>query len=147
MSGISNHFDAMVAIQGILQALTLPGLNTFLIQEVPIYQDSQLPLPYVSISPFGPESTEDVTNGIDGVNYGIAICIVASQNLTDLEQRLAWRQKMRSNLNNRSIANFMNYNLKVEMKNVVEVQAILGNNRFVSGFVVRAYFEEPRLQT
>lgn len=145
MSGLSNHYDTMTAIKSIIDTLSLPGLNTSIIQEVAEYQDGQQSLPFVSISPFGPERTGDELNDRDGVYYGTLICIIGKKNVTSLEQRLGWRQSIRRKLNNTSLSSLgMNYNLKVEPGSVVEPRPFFERAAFVSGMIVRAFFQEPR---
>jgi|GEM_PF-2827152 len=146
MAGISNHFDTLTAIKSIVDGLSLTGLTGgSVVQEIATYLDGQTPLPFISISPYGPEKLGDELNDRDGVYYGVAVCIVGKPDVTSLEQRLAWRQTLRRNLNNHSFASLgMNYNLEVEPGNVVEPQAWFDRNAFVSGFVVRAFFQEPR---
>ena len=146
MPGISNHYDALTAIKSVIDGLSLAGLTGgSVIQEVATYLDGQIPLPFISISPYGPEKLGDELNDRDGAYYGIAVCIIAKPDVTSLEQRLAWRQSLRRNLNNTAIAGLgQNYNLEVEPGNVVEPRAWFDRNAFVSGFVVRAYFQEPR---
>lgn len=146
MPGISNHYDSLAAIKTIIDALSLSGLTGgSVIQEVATYQDGQTPLPFISISPYGAERVGDELNDRDGVYYGIAVCIVGKPDVTSLEQRLGWRQTLRRNLNNHSIAGLdQNYNVVVEPGNVIEHRAWFDRNAFVSGFIVRAYFQEPR---
>ncbi len=146
MSGISNHYDTMTAVKSIIDGLALTGLTGgTVIQEVCIYQDGQTPLPFVSVSPYGPEKLGDELNDRDGAYYGVAVCIVAKPDVSSLEQRLGWRQTIRRNLHNQSMAGLnQNYNLEVEPSNVVEPRAWFDRNAFVSGFVVRAFFQEPR---
>ena len=146
MSGISNHYDTLTAIKSIIDGLSLSGLTGgTVIQEVVAYQDGQQVLPFVSIAPFGPEKLDDELNAFDGVYYGVSVCIVAKPDVSSLETRLGWRQKMRRNLNNHAISGMpSNYNLKVEPGNVVEPTAWFDRKAFVSGFVVRAYFQEQR---
>ena len=146
MAGISNHFDSLTAIRSVIQGLSLTGLTGgVVIQEVTTYLDGSQILPFISISPYGPEKMGDELNDRDGVYYGVAVCIVGKPDVTSLEQRLSWRQSLRRNLNNRAIGGLgMNYNLKVEPGNVVEPRAWFDRNAFVSGFIVRAFFQEPR---
>jgi hypothetical protein len=147
MAGISNHYDTLTAVKSIVDGLSLSGLTGgSVIQEVATYQDGQTPLPFISISPYGPEKLGDELNDRDGVYYGVAVCIVGKPAPISLEQRLGWRQTLRRNLNNHQVSGLsMNYNLVVEPGNVVEPKAWFDRNAFVSGFVVRAYFQEPRI--
>lgn len=147
MSGISNHFDSMTQIKAIINGLSLTGLSGgTVIQEVASNLTGTITTPFVSISPYGPEKLDDELNSLDGVYYGILVAIIGKQDVTSLEQRLGWRQSMRRNLNNKPLGGGLtaNYNLKVEPGNVVEPRAWFDQNVFVSGFVVRAYFQEPR---
>jgi hypothetical protein len=116
------------------------------IQEVAEYQDNQQTLPFVSISPYGPEQVADELNDRDGVYYGTLVAIIGKKDVTSLEQRLGWRQTIRRNLNNRTsgLTNSYQYNYKVEPGNVVEVKAYFDRKLFISGMVVRSYFQEPR---
>ena len=60
MPGISNHFDTLTAIKALIDGLSLPGLTGgTLIQEVSTYLDGTKRLPFVSISPYGPEKLGD----------------------------------------------------------------------------------------
>jgi hypothetical protein len=146
MAGISNHYDTLVAIKAIIDGLALTGLTGgTVIQEVATYLDGQQTLPFISISPYGPERVGDELNDRDGVYYGTLVAIIAKPSVTALETRLGWRQTMRRALKNRSLSGLvMNYNLDVEPGNVVEPRAWFDRNAFVSGLVVRAFFQEPR---
>lgn len=145
MPGLSNHYDTMTAIKSIVDALSLPDLNASVVQEVAEYQDGQQSLPFVSISPYGPEQTGDELNDRDGIYYGTLVCIIGKKNVTSLEQRLSWRQSIRRKLNNTSLSSLgMNYNLKIEPGNVVEPRPFFERAAFVSGMIVRAFFQEPR---
>jgi hypothetical protein len=146
MSGISNHYDAIVAVKAIIDGLSLSGLTGgTVIQEVATYQDGQVALPFISVSPYGPERLNNELNDRDGVYYGILVAILAKPDVNSLETRLGWRQKLRRNLNNHSISSLgSNYNLTVEPSNVLEPRAWFDRNSFVSGFIVRAWFQETR---
>ncbi|WP_010588007.1 hypothetical protein [Schlesneria paludicola] len=146
MSGLSNHYDTIVAVKTIIDALNLSGLSGgTVVQEVAEYLDGLIPLPFVSISPYGPEKLGDEFNDRDGVYYGVLVAIIGKKEVTSLEQRLAWRQSMRRKLNNVSLFGLgQNYNLEVEPGNVIEPRAYFDRKAFVSGFVVRAFFQEPR---
>lgn len=145
MSGLSNHYDTICAIKSVIDGLSLAGLTGgTVIQEVAECLDGTI-TPFVSISPYGPERIDDELNDRDGVYYGTLITIIGKRDATSLEHRLGWRQAMRRNLNNVAIASLgQNYNMKVEPGNVIEPRAALDQNVFASGFVVRAYFQEPR---
>ena len=146
MSGISNHYDMLTAIKTIVDGLSLSGLTGgTVIQEVATYQDTQITLPFVSISPYGPEKLGDEFNDRDGAYYGVLVAIIAKPSVTSLETRLGWRQAMRRHLNNTAVAGLgQNYNMTVEPGAVVEPKAWFDRNFFVSGFVVRCFFQEPR---
>lgn len=146
MSGLSNHYDAITAIKAIIDGLSLSGLTGgTAIQEVADYEDRQQTLPFISISPSGPEKMGDELNDRDGCYYGVLVAIIAKQNVTSLEQRLGWRQSMRRHLHNASLPGLgQNYNLQVEPGPVVEPGAYFDRKAFVSTFVVRASFQEPR---
>lgn len=146
MPGTSNHFDAMVAIKSLIDGLSLTGLTGgTVIQEVSTQLDGNRTLPFISISPFGPERMGDELNDRDGVYYGIYIAIVARPDVNSLETRLGWRQTLRRRLNNTSLTGLsQNYNLKVEPGEAVETKAWFDRNVFISGFTVRAFFQEPR---
>ncbi|WP_397570656.1 hypothetical protein [Schlesneria sp. T3-172] len=146
MAGLSNHYDAIIAIKDIIDGLSLEGLTGgTVIQEVATSLDGQIPLPFVSISPYGPERVGDETDARDGAYYGALVAIIAKPSVTDLEQRLAWRQSIRRAMKNRSLDGLpQNYNLDVEPGNVVEPRAWFDRDAFVSGMVVRVFFQEPR---
>ena len=146
MAGLSNHFDTLTAVKAIIDGLAMPGLaGGTVIQEVATYQDGLQVLPFVSISPFGPERLADELNDRDGAYYGVLVSIMAKPDVNSLETRLGWRQTLRRNLNNRAIVGLgQNYNLTVEPGNTVESKAWFDRNAFVSSFVVRAFFQEPR---
>lgn len=145
MSGVSNHYDMLTAVKAIIDGLSLSGLTGgTVIQEVATYQDADRTLPFVSISPYGPEKLGDEFNDRDGAYYGVLVAIIAKSDVTALETRLGWRQTMRRNLNNHQLSGGQNYNLEVEPGNVVEIRAWFDRNAFVSGFVVRGYYQELR---
>jgi hypothetical protein len=117
------------------------------IQEMATYQDGQSMLPFVSISPYGPERIPQYGgfNDRDECDYGVLVAIIAKPDVNTLETRLGWRQKMRRHLNNADpVANGQSYNMIVEPGSVVEPKAWFDRNGFVSGFVVRAKFQEVR---
>jgi len=146
MAGISNHFDTLTAIKAVIDGLALTGLTGgTVIQEVPNYLDQAQTLPYISISPFGPEKMGDELNDRDGCYYGVLVAIIAKRLVADLEQRLGWRQSIRRKLNNTAISGLgQNYNLMIEPQSAVELRAFFDRNMFVSSMMVRAYFQEPR---
>lgn len=146
MPGVSNHYDALMAIKTLLDGLALPGLSGgTVVQEVATYQDGTVTLPFVSLSPYGPEKLADALNDRDGACYGVLVAIMAKPDVNSLETRLGWRQSMRRRLNNTSLTELgQNYNLTVEPGNTIEHRAWFDRNAFVSGFVVRACFQEPR---
>lgn len=147
MPGQSNHYDTIVAVKSIIDGLNLSGLSGgTVIQEVAEYLDGSATLPFVSLSPYGPEKTGNELNDRDGVYYGVLVAIIGKKDVTSLEQRLAWRQSIRRRLNNVSLFELgQNYNLEVEPSNVIEPRAYFDRKAFVSGFVVRAFFQEPRI--
>lgn len=147
MSGVSNHYDLLTSVKSIIDGLSLSGLTGgTVIQEVATYQDGDQTLPFISISPYGPEklSNEFGSNVRDEVGYPVLVAIIAKPDVNSLETRLGWRQTMRRNLNNHQLSDGQNYNLEVEPGNVVEVRAWFDRNAYVSGFVVRAYYQELR---
>ena len=147
MPGISNHFDTLLAIQQRIEGLSLRGLSGgAVIQEVATYQDRTVTLPFISLSPYGPEKLGNEFNDRDGAYYGVLVAIVANPDVNSLETRLGWRQTIRRALNNTSLPGLgQNYNLTVEPENTVDSKAWFDRNAFVSGFIVRAFFQEPRL--
>jgi len=147
MPGISNHFDTMVAIKALIDGMGMFGITGgVVLQEVATFQDKQIPLPFISVSPYGPEKVGDELNDRDGVYYGTLVAIMAMPDIQSLELRLGWRQTMRRRLNNVALSGLpMCYRLKVEPGNVVEPKVYFDRDGFVSGFVVRANFQEPRL--
>lgn len=146
MAGNSNHYDTLTAIKSVIDGLSLSGLTGgTVIQEVAQFENGTQTLPFISISPYGPEKLGDETNATDGVYYGCLVAIIGKTGATTLEQKLAWRQSIRRNMNSHSISGLgANYNLEVEPGNVVEPRAFFDNKTFVSGMVVRAFFQEPR---
>lgn len=146
MPGVSNHYDALMEIKSLIDGLALPGLSGgTVVQEVATYQDGTLTLPFVSLSPYGPEKLGNETNDRDGTYYGVLVAIMAKPDVNSLETRLGWRQTLRRRLNNASLPELsQNYNLTVEPGNTIEHRAWFDRNAFVSGFVVRAWFQEPR---
>lgn len=146
MSGISNHFDTLMAIKSVIDGLSLAGLTGgTVIQEVATYQDGTTTLPFVSISPYGAEKLGDEFNDRDGAYYGVLVAIIAKPDVNSLETRLGWRQTIRRKLNNASLPGLgQNYNLTVEPGNTIEHRAWFDRNAFISGFTVRAFFQEPR---
>ena len=101
MGGISNHFDTLTAIKTVIDGLSLSGLTGgTLIQEVSTYLDGMTTLPFVSISPYGPETLGDELNDRDGAYYGVLVAIIATPDVNSLETRLGWRQTLRRTLNN-----------------------------------------------
>lgn len=148
MAGVSNHYDAMTALKTLIEGASLSGLSStgVLIQEVAEHDEKRLGtiLPFISISPYGQETTEDANINEDGVGYPILIGIVAAPDATALETRLGWRQKIRRRLWNRSLSGLtMNYNIKPEPLPIVD-PAAWRIKMFCSGIVARVFFEEPR---
>jgi hypothetical protein len=147
MSGVSNHYDSLVAVKAVIDGLSLSGLTGgCVIQEVAEYQDGQNTLPFVSVSPYGPEKLGDEFNDRDGVYYPVLVAIIAKPDVNSLETRLGWRQKMRRNLNNHDlgVGSGASYNATVEPGNVIEPRAYYARNAFVSGFIVRVWCQELR---
>jgi hypothetical protein len=149
MSGKSNHYDAMVAIQSIIQGIGLTGISRApIIQEVLNYKTPDVVAPCVLIAPFGPESYDESAglNDQDAPVYGIAIAIVADADnqALNLEDRLQWRQQIRRRMKNQSLSGLpQNFNLDCRPMTVVEPRA-WNEGKFVSGFLVMASFQEPR---
>ncbi len=148
MAGISNHYDTLVWIKSIIDGLSLTGLTGgTVIQEVVTFEEGQVALPFISISPTGPErmNNDEGFNDRDDVEYRTLVAIFAKKETTTFEQRLAWRQSIRRRLNNTSNAALgMNYNVQVEPKDVVERHPSLEKKAFASGMIIRAFFQEPR---
>ena len=147
MSGTSNHYDAMTAIKTMIEGLTLTNFTgEVVIQEMAWHEKgvSGTTLPFISISPFGAETTGDANSNEDEVGYPILIAIIAQRCATDLEQRLAWRQKIRRRLRNASLSGqTRNFNLILEPQEVVS-RAAWRIQLFGSALLVRAMYEEPR---
>ena len=157
----------MTVIKGMIDSLvtsnTLPSITQpSVIQEVGLYQDNQIPLPFVSISPYGPEQLSDPQNedmvNLDTVGYGILVAVIGNSDVNSLEQRLASRQLLRRRLKNTDLKTIIatyslpensnlnaNYRLSEEPGNVVEPRAFFERgSMFISGFIVRCWFQEPR---
>lgn len=149
-----------------INALSLTGLTSgAVLQEVATYLDPgtgntppAMPcaLPFVSVSPYGPEGTGDELNDVDGHYYGTLVAIIGKPSIETLEQRLSWRQTIWRNFNNTTVGKLIttfslsnanlpgNYNLKVSPGPVVELKAWFARNLFVSSLVVKAQFQEVR---
>lgn len=145
MAGISNHYDTLTAIKSKIDGLSLSGLTGgCVIQEVASFQQGST-LPFISVSPYGPEKLGDELNDRDGVYYGVLVAILANKDVSSLETRLGWRQSIRRKLHNGALSTLSaNYNMTVEPGNVIEPTAYWLNKGIVSGFVVRAWFQEVR---
>jgi hypothetical protein len=138
----------MTAIKTLIDGLSLTGLTGgVVIQEVADHKQNagMTTLPFISVSPYGPEQSGDENSNQDGAYYGILVAIIANPDINSLEARLGWRQKIRRKFRNNSLAGMPdNYNLIPEPGNVVEPSAWFNRNLFVSGIVVRAFFQEAR---
>lgn len=155
MPGISNHFDTMTFIKSLIDGLALSGLTGgSVIQEIPQYQDLDIPLPFVSISPWSKErmNQEPCPTGRDAVDYPTIIVLFAQAiqidgqaTIPSLELRLSWRQKIRAKLYNRSIPGLSeNWNLVCEPQNIVEPKLMLDKAAFASTILTYAKFQEVR---
>jgi hypothetical protein len=147
----------MTYLKAVIDKLALTGLTGgCVIQEVAQFQDGQIGIPFISVSPYGPEQAGEELNDVDGHYYGTAVIIMAKNDTSLLEQRLAWRQTLWRNFNNVSLDTLnskftlglpsigMNYTLKVEPGNSLEPQTAFDRKGFISGMIVRARFQEPR---
>lgn len=153
MAGLSNHFDIMTYCQLAIDGLGL-GLNTIIQPVLDVKVLEQLPLPLLSISPFGPEQVSDELNDQDGVAYPVLLALLvgtdpnvaANEVYKQLEPFLQFRQQIRRRLNNSAIAGLpVNYNLKIEPGNVVE-KSVWQERKLIAGaFVLRAYCQETRI--
>ncbi len=149
MSGISNHYDAMAAIKAEIESVStiMGGLSStgVLIQEVFNYDPNrtELLLPFISISPFGSEVTEDDNNAEDDCFYPILIAILANPDPCKLEERLGWRQSIRRRMRNQDLGLTGCFNVVPEPQNVVDVAA-WKSKYFFSAIVARVKFEEHR---
>lgn len=156
MSGVSNHYDAMVAIKAMLDTLrtagTVTGLTTtgiaggIVIQEVAWHEKgvTGTELDFISISPFGSETTGDANSGEDEVGYPILVALIGCPDAAKLETRLGIREKLRRRFRNKSLSGqTRNFNLIPEPLACVDLSA-WRLKLFGSGIVVRAMYEEPR---
>jgi len=157
MSGVSNHYDSMVAIKAIVDALitagtTVQGLNSTnfnggcVIQEVPWHEKnvSGTVLNYISISPFGNETTGDANSNEDEVGYPVMVALVMEPCASKLEERLGIREKLRRRLRNRSLSGLpRNFNVLPSSTASIDVPAWV-KKQFVSGIQLTCLFEEPR---
>lgn len=148
MSGVSNHYDAMVAIKAVIDGLGLQGLSSTgtIIQEVFNYdpnRNDQALLPFISISPFGAETSTDDNNAEDDCGYPVLIAILANPDPSKLEERLGWRQSIRREMRNRDFGLQGNFNVIPELQNVVDVAAWKSKYYF-SALIARVWFEEVR---
>lgn len=146
----------MVSIAAIIKSIGLEGISQDpIIQDVPNYKADGVTPPCVLIAPWSPEEIRDATNESDDIGYGIGIAIICGSAKSDidttLEQRLAWRQKIRRRMHNRkldgnggSIDVPGNYNMTCSPMTPVDVQAWLKDTKFVSGMIVRSWCQEPR---
>jgi len=144
MSGISNHYDTLNKLKTIIDGLSLSGVTTVV---RPVWQHQKGDtLPIVTISPFGPEESDDWTNQEDEVGYPCLIAIIAQPDDTTLETLLGWRQKIRRQLRNRkldSVALPQQYNIIPRPLACVDQQAWM-KGLYVSGIVANVQFTEPR---
>lgn len=154
MAGKSNHYDSMVALQTMIAGLQLQGLSSApVIQEVPDFKSPDLVTPCILIAPWGTESydAETETNAQDSPIYPTVITIVADPDdlAITFETRLAWRQAIRRRLRNASLSAVdptlvQNYQLECKPFPIVDPKAWFGPRKYVSGFLVNIYFQEPR---
>ncbi len=147
MAGNSLHYDSMVALKARYESLNLTGLTGGVIfQELFTYQDENLALPFVSISPFGPEKTGDETSYRDGFWPGILVGIVGPLSVNDLELRLSWREKLiRASMNFAFTSIPDHYTTKVEPGNAIEWGPFMTRKLYVSTFMVRIMAQMTRL--
>lgn len=152
MANLSNHYDAMTAIQGIIQGIGLTGISTnqIKLQEILDFKSPDIVCPCVLIAPYGVESYDDEeTVQQESPIYPTAIAIVADadNNALDLELRLQWRQQIRRRMKNVSLTvgnPSPCYKLNCKPYAIVDTRAWTGISKFVSGFIVDSYFQEPR---
>ena len=150
MAGISNHYDTMVQIQGIIAAIGITALGTPIIQPVINYkalggENVADGAPCVLLAPWGAETVGDSMQAVDDVGYKTGIAIVAGdEDVQSLEVFLGWRQSIRRRMNNRSITTSGNYRLTVQPGPAVEPVAWQKDHKLVSLMVVTAQFQEGR---
>lgn len=156
MSGLSNHYDAMFAIKAMIDALrtagTITGLTTtgikggVVIQEVAWHEKdvTGTELDFISISPYGSETSGDANSNEDEVGYPVLVSLIGCPDASKLEQRLGIREKLRRRFRNASLSGqTRNFNLIPEPLACVDLSA-WRLKLYGSGIVVRCLYEEPR---
>ena len=156
MSGVSNHFDTMSGLAGIITAIAMNGMSSApVIQAVLDYKFPDMTTPVILIAPWGSEQVNDYLNDQDEVLYPTAIAIVsgydptevvAGSKLKSLEQLMGWRQQIRRRVHNVPVpvSGAAGYRLSVNPGPVVEPVAWLKDSKLISTLVVSAAFGEPR---
>ncbi len=148
MAGLSNHFDTMTAIKAAIDALALTDMTGGVqIQEASGYLDGKVALPFVSISPFGPEVwVENTPVSLNGWDYPTLVVIYANTEVNSLELRLSWRQKIRNKIANHSVPSLgENFQFVIKPGPIIEVEQFLKRKAFVSSMIVMAKFQERRI--
>jgi hypothetical protein len=143
----SAYMQCMDSVKTAIEALSLTGLSTVVIQEWPLWVDRALP--YVSISPSSvKENVSAATNRNDEVGYAILVAIIAAQAGTDLDAldaRLLWRQTIRRRFSNQSISGITagtQLKATVEPLSPIDAAAMAKFKSFVSGLIVRVSVRE-----
>ena len=150
----TNHYDAMTAIKGIIDGLSLsPLAGGVVIQEVVDYnRDTNTPcLDFISISPFTTERIGD-PNGQeniqeDATGFPILIAIIGAPDATKLATRLSWRRQILSRMRNTDLGLGAQgcYQVVPTPLDIVTRQDLVGPRKlFVSAIVATPIFENQR---
>lgn len=147
MSGISIHFDLMTAINEMIDGLDFDWLSDTgaIIQEAWSYQQGVQQLPFISISPFGQEVSEDWTDSEDMTHYPTLVAIIGKTSSATLEERLGWREQLLRRFRNRDFPEFVeNFNTIPKPLNIVDRDAFK-DGMFVSAILVMSMCDTARL--
>lgn len=95
----SVYEEVLDAVKAAIDALSLSGISSVVIEDMPSRTDRTLPYVSVAPSPIG-ETIPDGTNTRDDVEYRVQVAIVASKSATTMATVLGWRQSIRRRMSN-----------------------------------------------
>lgn len=102
MPAASVYEEILDAVKVAIDALSLSGISSVVIEDMPSRTDRTLPYVSVAPSPIS-ETIPDGTNIRDDVEYRVQVAIVASKSATTMATVLGWRQSIRRRMSEQKL--------------------------------------------
>lgn len=148
MTATSAYYECLSSIKAAIESLATGITNASIVIQPVSHYKGDMPKPFISISPYGPERAPEGTNLRESVIYPVLVAVIVDRDAVGgLDAALTVRQKIRRRFHHASLSGITLGSLvqtTVAPMNAVEPGVFLRDGLIASGMIIECEVRELR---